>query len=313
MSGANRIAGKGRLTPAKTARFTFDGKSYTALEGDTVASALIAFGWLVVFQLLPARTAALLATGLVLVAAIGWLDDHRPLSPWPRLAVHAGAAALVGIACVLSGRGGGSALFAFATVMVLVNVWNFMDGIDGLAASQALLVATSWALLGWPEGSAWMLLAVAAACLGFLPFNLPSARIFLGDVGSGSIGYLLAVGLLRLPPAASRWPWLAWLPLSAFLVDAGRTLAMRMIQRERWWTPHLHHAYQRWAARSRSHGAVTMGYALWTAAAGATMVLARGAGRGGGATTLAAGYAMAVVAWSWLRRDRRPQEGGRQS
>ena len=197
-----------------------------------VASALIAFGWLVVFQLLPARTAALLATGLVLVAAIGWLDDHRPLSPWPRLAVHAGAAALVGIACVLSGRGGGSALFAFATVMVLVNVWNFMDGIDGLAASQALLVATSWALLGWPEGSAWMLLAVAAACLGFLPFNLPSARIFLGDVGSGSIGYLLAVGLLWLPPAASRWPWLAWLPLSAFLVDAGLTLAMRVFRKE---------------------------------------------------------------------------------
>jgi UDP-N-acetylmuramyl pentapeptide phosphotransferase/UDP-N-acetylglucosamine-1-phosphate transferase len=277
-----------------------------------VASALAAFAWLAVGQAMPATTAALVATGLALVAAIGWADDHRSLSPWSRLAVQAVAAALVGLALHLDGHGTGLALFGFATVMVLVNVWNFMDGIDGLAVSQALLVAVGWAWLGWPGPWAWLLLATAAACLGFLPFNLPRARIFLGDVGSGSLGYLLAAGLLWLPRGAPGWPWLAWLPLSAFVVDAGLTLAMRILRGERWWTPHLQHAYQCWTARTGRHGPTTWSYALWTVAAVATMVLARGGGGGASAAILIVGYAMAAVAWSGLRRDRRPQEGGKQ-
>ena len=76
-------------------------------------------------------------------------------------------------------------------VPVLVNVWNFMDGIDGLAASQAALCAAALTLL---VAGGWGLLAVVlcATCVGFLPFNLPRARIFLGDVGSGALGYVLA-------------------------------------------------------------------------------------------------------------------------
>ena len=279
-----------------------------------VASALLAFGWMAATRALPGAVIAMFVAGLVLVAGIGWLDDHRPLSPWLRLVVQAVAAALVAFALVAGGHGAGAAGLGVATTLVLVHVWNFMDGIDGLAASQALLVALGWALLAWPDPWALLLLALAAACLGFLPFNLAPARIFLGDVGSGSLGYLLAVGLLWLPPGAPpRWSWLAWLPLSAFLVDAALTLSLRILRGERWWTPHLQHAYQRWAARGGRHGPVTGAYALWTACAAVTMVLIRNAGQWIGAATLVAAYALAATAWLWSRRNRRPQEGGRQS
>ena len=82
---------------------------------------------------------------------------------------------------------------AFASALVLVNVWNFMDGIDGLAAMQALVVAVAWAMLAGAGPVWWLGLALAAGSLGFLPFNFPRARIFLGDVGSGALGYGLAM------------------------------------------------------------------------------------------------------------------------
>lgn len=274
-----------------------------------VVSAMCAFAWVASSGAIPLQTVAFFAAGLLLVAGVGWVDDHRPLSPWLRLGVQAVAAVLVSLALLASGHSAAFTAVGFASVMVLVNVWNFMDGIDGLAASQVVLVAVGWAWLAWPDPWAWVLVAVAAACLGFLPFNLPRARIFLGDVGSGSLGYLLAVGLMGLPAGTMQWPWLAWLPLSAFLVDAALTLLVRMLRGERWWAPHLQHAYQRWAVRKGRHGPVTLAYALWTACVVATMVFARGAGTGVGAAALLIVYAVAAIAWAWLRRDRMTQEG----
>ncbi len=115
--------------------------------------------------------------GLSLVAGIGWWDDHRPLPARWRLAVHVLASVVLGL---LIWRVGGqawmgalSALFAVG----LVNVWNFMDGINGLATSQAALAAVACALALAPPAS-WAGWGIAAACLGFLPFNFPRARIF---------------------------------------------------------------------------------------------------------------------------------------
>lgn len=278
-----------------------------------VASALLAFAWLESTHAMPGAVVAMLAAGLVLVAGIGWIDDHRPLSPWLRLGVHTVSGFMVGSSIWMQGHSLESAALGFALTVVLINVWNFMDGIDGLAASQALLVAAGWAWLAWPQPWAWVLLAIVAACLGFLPFNLSPARIFLGDVGSGALGYLLAVGLLWLPAGAVHWPWLAWLPLSAFLVDATLTLASRILHGERWWTPHVQHAYQRWAGRLGRHEPVSTAYAVWTACAVATMVLARGAGMGGGVVALGTGCIAATVAWAWLRRDRKSEERQKQS
>jgi len=203
--------------------------------------------------------------GLVLVAGIGMVDDHRPLSPWLRLSVQAVAAALFALA--VAGAWGDllAALVAFVAIMVLTNIWNFMDGINGIAASQATLVATGLALLlggSW----AWIALALTAACLGFLPFNFPRARIFLGDVGSGALGFALAA-LLLMAWKHNDFPMpLFLLPLSAFLVDSGLTLLRRLLRGERWWTAHAQHAYQRWAFRIGTHTPVTFAYAGWTAA-----------------------------------------------
>lgn len=207
--------------------------------------------------------------GLMLIAVIGWIDDHRPLSPWLRLAVHVVAALLLAAGVLLSGGGYALALAAFALCVVLVNVWNFMDGIDAIATSQAALAAAAFTAIAGGPLAMTLGLALIAACLGFLPFNWPRARIFLGDVGSGALGFAVAVLAVLALDSLESWQWpLVLLPLSAFLIDAGLTLATRILRRERWWTPHVTHAYQCWARRIGRHGPVAAGYAVWTAAAG---------------------------------------------
>jgi len=201
--------------------------------------------------------------GLLMVAGIGWVDDHRPLSPWIRLGVHALASALFAMAIGDLYDSMWLGLAAFAATLVLTNVWNFMDGINGLAASQALIAAVG---LAWIAGGAWTLLALAlaAACLGFLPFNFPKARIFMGDVGSGAIGFALgALCAVAAGRSGERFA-IVLLPVSVFLVDATLTLLRRLLRGERWWTPHTQHAYQAWS-RAAGHGRVTSCYAAVSA------------------------------------------------
>lgn len=245
---------------------------------------------------------AAVAGGLLLVAAIGWIDDHRPLSPWLRLAVHAVAAGLLAFASIVAGGGLGAALIAFSLTLILVNVWNFMDGIDGLATSQALLVAVVLGLAVSAGGpSVWLAWALAAACAGFLPFNFPRARIFLGDVGSGALGYSLAA-LVALRFRAD--PAQAWvlLPLSAFVLDATLTLGTRIVRGERWWTPHVQHLYQHLARQWRGHGRVMYLYAGWTLAAGGVAWWVRSSD----ATTImfavCAWYLLGTGTWVWSMR-----------
>jgi UDP-N-acetylmuramyl pentapeptide phosphotransferase/UDP-N-acetylglucosamine-1-phosphate transferase len=210
------------------------------------------------------------ATGVVLVGGAGYADDHRPLSAWWRLAAHLAAGAVLAAGLAATGAPAWLAALALVGVPVLVNVWNFMDGIDGLATSQAALAAFGFAMLANDPGTALVALALSAACLGFLPFNFPRARIFLGDVGSGVLGFALAVlaALLLLPGGEDSGPGLLpvlFLPLSAFLVDASLTLGRRIVRREQWWQAHVGHAYQQAAARCGSHIPVTLAYGAWTA------------------------------------------------
>lgn len=217
----------------------------------------------------------LIAAGLLLVSGIGWWDDHRPLGAWPRLLAHAAAGGLLALALWMHGAGTVVALAGFVLAVGLVNAWNFMDGIDGLAASQALLcglalasvLAAPWAGFG---------IALAGACLGFLPYNLPRARVFLGDVGSGALGYLMAV--LLAASFAQRpvdgWPLMLLAPM-AMLLDAGLTLAWRMRRGERWWQAHADHLFQR-LSRRHGHGRVSFAYALWTMAAIGVMLALNG-------------------------------------
>lgn len=244
------------------------------------------------------------ALALLLVAGVGWWDDHRPLPAWLRLLVHAIAAAILSMAVFSAYGEAWLAVATFAVALVLTNVWNFMDGINGLAASQAALVAAAYAAV--LSGSAWGWLgwALVMACLGFLPFNFPRARIFLGDVGSGALGFAIAaLAIAAVGEGQLAWP-LALVPLSAFIIDAGLTLGRRLLRGERWWVAHAQHAYQGWARRVGSHVPVTIGYAAWSALG---LVLMDGAApRAGFFLTLAV-----VLAWYmsgaffWWRLQRR--------
>lgn len=243
--------------------------------------------------------------GLVLVALIGWIDDHRPLSPWSRLAVHVLAAGWLAAGFWLTGSTGATALLVFAAAVVLVNAWNFMDGIDAIAAGQAVVVVAALVLLA-PQGLPVFLgLACIAATLGFLPFNLPRARAFLGDVGSGSLGYLVAVfaGLAMRGAPSAAW-LLVLLPLAPFLVDTGLTLATRMLRGERWWEPHVTHAYQ-CAARRFSHGPVAIAYAVWAALGGAlaAWIAAGGPGKEGTSMLVLGWITLTTLAWYAARRS----------
>ncbi len=199
-----------------------------------VVAMLLALAWTAWAD--PARMAlyAAIAIGLTLVAGIGWLDDHRPLPVLSRLATHIVAAAILAWGVHGAGGTGVAMSCAFLLAVVLTNIWNFMDGINGLAASQAALVGAGCALLAGAQVGGgmtpWLALALMAACLGFLPFNFPRARIFLGDVGSGALGFVLAALLgMQISTDAGRLPVLL-LPLSAFAIDAALTLGSRMVR-----------------------------------------------------------------------------------
>lgn len=233
---------------------------------------------------------------LLLVAGVGWVDDHRPLSARARLGVHALAGVVLAGAVWTTGGGGAMAATAFVAVLVLTNAWNFMDGIDGIAATQAAVVAAG---LAFAHGGPWAWLAVAllAASCGFLPFNLPRARIFLGDVGSGALGLTVAALVIT----AGRTDPVSWLllllPLSAFLVDTGLTLLRRIVRRERWWTAHVQHAYQRLAARTGGHIRITAGYAAWTALSVVLMVVIRHTSAGFVSSVVLGWYTVAAALW----------------
>ena len=247
-----------------------------------VAAVLPVFAMLCLGDARAAPTLLPAGAGLLLVAGIGWWDDHRSLSVRLRLAVHAVAAALLAWGLHAGGANDVVAACGFALALVLVNVWNFMDGIDGLAASQALVAALAYALFAGTDAATilWLGVALAAGCAGFLPFNLPRARIFLGDAGSGALGYLLAMlaalSALSLQPTVGALPLalLLPLPLLAFGVDASLTLVRRVLRGERWWEGHAQHAYQV-QARRWGHGRVAAGFLAWTVAASMCMIAAK--------------------------------------
>ena len=256
---------------------------------------------------LPVVVVGCFALGLVLVAGIGWIDDHRPLSPGLRLLVQCLAGVLLAWGLHAHDGRWGWALLACALVPVLVNVWNFMDGINGLASSQALLAALAIAWL--VPALALPALALAAACAAFLPFNFPHARIFLGDVGSGTLGYALAALVAAAPPELGLpRAALLLLPLSAFLVDASLTLGWRILAGERWWQPHVSHVYQRWVRTGRSHAFVTGVYAMFSIGAvilAAFLYQAAPWSTGGG---VALWFLVAIAIWLGMRRRLVPRK-----
>ena len=157
-----------------------------------------------------------------------------------------------------------SVILVFAGVW-WINLFNFMDGIDGIAGSQAVFMLVTGAALGaWfhpleigSVGWVWML-AIAAAAVGFLVLNWPPATIFMGDVGSTYLAFMiLALALISVSDGWLTFP--VWLVLGAiFFSDATMTLLRRMLAGERWFEAHRSHAYQRLSRRWGAHRPVTL-------------------------------------------------------
>jgi UDP-N-acetylmuramyl pentapeptide phosphotransferase/UDP-N-acetylglucosamine-1-phosphate transferase len=211
-----------------------------------------------------AVVAALAAAALALVS---WFDDLRGLSPGVRLlaqfaAVATGIWALPHGAIFQGWLPPGLDAVAGALVWVwFVNLFNFMDGIDGIDGGEAGAIGIGIVLVagvggGIDLGLAAPAVAVAAAAVGFLIWNWAPARIFLGDVGSVPLGYLLGFLLFEL---AMRGQWAAALILPLyFLADASLTLLRRLARGERVWQAHREHFYQRAVQRGLSHDAVVL-------------------------------------------------------
>ncbi len=152
---------------------------------------------------------------------------------------------------------------ALIGVIWLINLHNFMDGSDGLATMQAAWVGLAFSWIFWRDyqaGAMLMSLGLAGSALGFLVWNRPVARIFLGDIGSVVIGGLVAWLVLNALILDSASIWVSLVVCSVFVVDATATLLLRVRQGERWYTPHRRHAYQILIRSGWSHGRVLLLY-----------------------------------------------------
>jgi Fuc2NAc and GlcNAc transferase len=210
--------------------------------------------------------------GGAIVALVGFWDDRWHLLPHWRLLGHFIAAAwlltwLGGLTRVPGGSivvdiGWAGHVLLLLYVVWLINLTNFMDGIDGLAAVEVTTVCLSSAglfALVVPETRAWVFpTVVASATLGFLVWNWPPAKIFMGDAGSGFVGLMLAGLSLQAALATPRLFWSSVILLGAFVVDATVTLVRRIWRRERVYQAHRSHAYQHAARRLHGHRPVTL-------------------------------------------------------
>jgi UDP-N-acetylmuramyl pentapeptide phosphotransferase/UDP-N-acetylglucosamine-1-phosphate transferase len=237
------------------------------------------------FAILHAQgTPAMLLACALALAGVSLADDLRGLPPSLRLVAHllAAVAAWIAIAAPPASMPGTAWLAGLALVLAIAwstNLYNFMDGADGLAGAMAAVGFGAYAAAAWMAGDAplaLLCLALASASLGFLAWNFPPARVFLGDAGSIPLGFLAgalgAYGIQR-----DLWPLpFPFMAFSPFLVDATVTLLRRLAAREKVWRAHRGHYYQRLvlAGWSRRRLALTAG-ALMLASAASALVLAR--------------------------------------
>ena len=217
---------------------------------------------------------------LAALVAVSLLDDRRGLSAAVRLVVQLGAA--VALACVLLPDPGVASALVVALVLAwAANLYNFMDGNDGLAGAMTVCGFTALAGGTGSLAAAAPLLVVAAAAMPFLCVNWPPARMFMGDAGSVPLGFL-AAGCSIAGVVAHTWP--PWFPLLAFLpfvADATVTLARRALRGERVWQAHRSHYYQRLHQLGAGHrGTLYAGLALFVGTGGSAVATLHADGPG---------------------------------
>ena len=334
-AGAAAWAGAGALRGVLRARAILDHPNARSSHGApvprgagiaVVGAALVA--WALAMALgVVATTNAPVLLGALGLALVSWVDDVKGLGAPPRLAAQVAAVALVMVAVPpgLAFQGWLPAPLDHVAAAIawlwFVNLFNFMDGIDGIAGAETACVAGGVALIagfaglmglaglaGAPLLPALLLVAVA---VGFLPWNWHPARIFLGDVGSVPLGFMLGWLLLDL---AGRGAWAAALILPAyFLADATWTLARRALRGEAIWRAHREHFYQRAVHGGLSHAAAVRAVLACNAALVPCAALSL-AGTGATIAALcAAAVSVAALLWYFRSAARRPPRPGGQS
>jgi UDP-N-acetylmuramyl pentapeptide phosphotransferase/UDP-N-acetylglucosamine-1-phosphate transferase len=214
-----------------------------------------------------------LFAGAALLAVISWIDDIRSLPSSVRFLAHAAAAgvflACLGFPLLTVDLGGGwefalplavSGVVGFLWLAGYTNAFNFMDGINGISGSQAGItglataVMTGLALGDWTHPVVLSAVLVAGAAFGFLPHNFPKARMFMGDVSSAPVGFLLAAVALWAAVDAGWWLLIPLALLHAnYVFDTGITLVRRVLRGESWHSAHREHFYQRLVRSGKSH------------------------------------------------------------
>lgn len=210
--------------------------------------------------------------GGAIVAIIGFADDYHHVSAGNRILVHFIASSIglyllggispVKIGSIIVDFGPAGFIVGVVFLVWFLNLFNFMDGIDGIAASEAVFISGSAVLIisstdGWGATTS-MLLLFLAACCGFLIWNWPPAKIFMGDVGSGFLGFIIGLFVI-MTIKSGELSLCAWLILSGvFFIDATITLLSRIMKGQCWYTAHRSHAYQILSRELMSHKKVTV-------------------------------------------------------
>lgn len=260
-------------------------------SGGVAILAGIAIGTLAAFGFNASGSAVLLMLSIALsVGCISFLEDRHGVHLSLRITVHFLAALMLyslgySIASVelpgLSWMFSPSLAFIVSILFVvwMINLYNFMDGMDGFASGMGIIGFGSFAMLGWQAGDATFAsasLLIASACLGFLVFNFPPAKIFLGDTGSSTLGFFVA-GYSLWAAQANLFPlWVAGLIFSPFIIDATVTLGYRLLTGEKIWLPHKTHYYQKLVQRGWGHRRTLLAeYALMLGCSGSAILATR--------------------------------------
>ncbi len=241
----------------------------------------------------------------VALAVVSYADDRHALPVVARLALHV-LATLGFLWMTAMDLTVPAFVFLFGTLIWLTNLYNFMDGSDGLAGGMTVIGFATYGLAAWLGGNADLALlavSIAAAAAGFLIFNFPPAKIFMGDVGSIPLGFLAgALGIAGW--LSDSWP--LWFPLvvfAPFIVDASITLARRLLRGERAWQAHRQHYYQRLILSGWSHRRTAVGaYALMLLCSTVALISWQGSRTTQVSAISALVLLIAVTLWSIDRR-----------
>jgi len=256
----------------------------TPRGGGFVIAVVVLTAYLAAAAALESNIAIGYLVGAALVVSISWLDDVRSVAFHWRFLVHTAAAV-----CLLSDSptvqhlyipysetilplGIFGTLIATVAIVWMINAYNFMDGIDGIAGAQAVTASIGWLLIAARLDDSLIVffaMALLASSVGFLVHNWPPATIFMGDAGSAFLGFTFAAMPLLIRSPDEIWPsilpWLALTLVWLFVFDSVVTVLRRLIRREKIWQAHRSHLYQRMVINGLTHRRVTGIYFILSA------------------------------------------------